>query len=87
MQAQRERYWEEAEPADKIERLRDELARACKVITELSGLVVKLGAHQHGENGALLVPMLAEDRGNRVGLFAHDNGVPHRIRTKRERRD
>lgn len=87
MQAQRERYWEEATDADKIERLRDEVARLCKIVGELSSVVVKLGSHGHGADGRMMVALETDIHGNRaLGLFAHDNGIPHRIRREYERR-
>ena len=84
----REKYWEEADAAEKIERLRDEVSRLCIVVTEQAEMIVKLAGHRHGTEGALLV-MLDDALRNRerpIGLFAHDNRMPHRIRTEQERR-
>jgi len=86
-EASREKYWEETTVEDKAERLRDEVARLCAVVTQLSEMVVKLGGHIHGADGKIAVPFV-ETLGNpnRLGLFAHDNGIPHRIRKQYERR-
>lgn len=82
----RERHWEEAEASDKIERLRDEVARLCNVVQQQAQIIVKLGGHSHDQTGKLMVP-LTESLDNRPdGLFAHDRGVPHRLRRERDRR-
>jgi len=56
-QAQREKHWEECDPGEKIERLRDEVARLLHLNTALSELAEHLMQHQHGSDGALLTPM------------------------------
>ena len=84
--AAREKYWEEATADDKIERLRDEVARLCAVVTLQAELLARIGGHSHGADGKLLVPLMEQSNLNRVGLFAHDNGTPHRLRKERERR-
>ena len=84
--ASRERYWEEAMTEDKIERLRDEVAHLCSMVTQLTQAVVHLSTHQHGSDGKLLTPYVDELTTNRPRLFAHDNGIPHRIRKPHERR-
>jgi len=80
----RERYWEEAVTDDKVDRLRDEVARLCLLVSEQAAFIVKLGSHQHGATGQITIPWLEKEP--RLGLFAHDNGIPHRLRTARERR-
>ena len=84
MSAQREKYWEEKDADQKIDVLRDEVARLCLVVAQQAEIIVKLNAHQHGADGRLMIPLV--DGVNRIGLFAHDNGIPHRLRTKHERR-
>lgn len=93
--ATRERYWEEADTEQKIERLRDTVAMLCRETTALSAAVQRLAAHSHGDNG-LLVPIHMVEGANYGrnslagavggGLYAHDNGIPHGLRTKHERR-
>lgn len=81
----REQYWEEETPEGKIERLREEVARLCRVVTDQTKVIAKLSVHQHAPDGRLMT-LLAEDLERRgPQLFAHDNGIPHRIRTRRER--
>jgi hypothetical protein len=84
--ASRERYWEEADTEDKVSRLRDEVARLCLVVSEQAAIIVKLGSHMHAQDGRLVVPMVDTLNENRPRIFAHDNGIPHRLRTERERR-
>lgn len=86
--ASREKHWEECSPEQQIDRLRDEVARLCGTVTELYGVVLKLSGHIHGNDGKIAVPFI-EGMGNRLdrpGLFAHDNGIPHRLRKPHERR-
>lgn len=82
----REKYWEEADPNDKADRLRDEVARLCRLVTEQRVTIARLCAHAHGPTGQILVPIMAELENPGPALFAHDNGIPHRIRKQHERR-
>lgn len=87
-QAVRERYWEEATPEDKIERLRDEVARLCIMVSQQAEILLKLGTHNHAPDGKLMV-LMTDQLGNAargLSLFAHDNGIPHRLRKPHERR-
>ncbi len=90
MAAAREQYWEEANADAKIERLRDEVASLCRIVIGQNATIGQLMAHQHSSNGALVAPipdpMLNRALGSpRYGVFAADNGIPRRLRTKRER--
>ena len=88
----REKYWEECDAEQKLERLRGAMARVCRDITALSAAVHRLAAHTHGENGLLIPIHFADPSANLAGslgggMDAHDNGIPHNLRTKREGRD
>ena len=82
----RERYWEECDAEQKADRLRDEVSRLCRLVTQQTKIIAKLSIHQHAADGRLmtLIAQDLEDRG--PGLFAHDDGIPHSLRTVRERR-
>lgn len=80
----RERYWEEASAEQKVERLRDEVARLCKLVTEQAGFIMKLMEHSHAD-GKLLSPILRGGLDQPIGYFAHDNGIPHSLRKQHER--
>lgn len=82
-QASREKYWEEADDAQKIERLRETVARLCRDVTTLTANLAQVCGHRHGENGELLTPFRPVDP---HANYAHDNGIPHNLRTQRERR-
>ena len=84
-EASRKPYWAEADTADKLERLRDEVSRLCIVVTEHAELIAKLVGHRHGTDGALLVT-LNEALQRPLGVFAHDGRMSHSIRTEQERR-
>ena len=86
----REKYWEECDAEQKLDRLRDNLARACRIIQGQEKQIAQLMAHQHSANGILLSPLYGgnEALGNLSGgAFTHDMGIPYNLRTKRERRD
>lgn len=85
MSVARERYWEEAEPADQINRLRDEVARLCKLVQQQAQVMVKYGVHSHTADGKLVVGLADSLEQQPRDLFAHDGGIPHRIRTQRDR--
>ena len=87
----REKYWEEKTADQKIEVLRDELARACRFISTQQETIYKLLAHQHGQHGHLLMPLIGADSNSSLGMmgsgtFAGDNGIPHALRKERDRR-
>lgn len=83
----REKYWEEADQAEQIDRLRDEVVNLCRIITEQGDLIMKLAKHQHAQDGELLVSITSDFVENRpIGYFAHDNGIPHRLSKEHERR-
>ena len=91
--ASREQYWEECAIEQKLERLRDVVARVCRETVLLSASVQRLAAHQHADNGGLLIPLHYVDQsvnlaGAAMGgrMYAHDGGSPHSLRTERERR-
>lgn len=84
--ASREKYWEECDAEQKIERLRDAVAGQCRLLTQQVRFLAKLAVHQHAPDGRLLA-LIANDLEERgPSLFAHDNGIPHNLRREHERR-
>jgi hypothetical protein len=82
-----EKYWEERSDTEKIEVLRDELARACRVIEVLSTNLALIYEHRHAPDGSLLSPLKIEHHDiGRGGVLSHDKGTSHRIRPERERK-
>lgn len=89
MKASREQFWEERATDAKVEVLRNELARACRLIERQGAQINTLLQHQHGSNGGLLAPIyggsnLAMEASG--GSFTADHGIPFSLRTERERR-
>lgn len=89
----REKYWEECDADQKLDRLRDAVSRLCRDMTTLTANLQQIVAHRHGTDGELLTPFRVVDPyANHVGsalaggLYAHDGGIPHNLRTERERR-
>lgn len=84
----REKYWEECDAEQKIERLRDQLAHACRIIEQQSQMLNSLAVHRHdGNDGVLLTPLYANARGEAgAGHFSHDRGIPHSLRLAHQRR-
>lgn len=83
----REKYWEECDAEQKIERLRDQLATACRLIEQQSQILNSLAVHRHGQDGVLLTPLYANGRAEGgAGYFAHDRGIPHSLRLAHQRR-
>jgi hypothetical protein len=86
----RDPHWEEATDADKIERLRNEVASLCRMAITQAATIQHLLAHEHGCHGTLVAP-IPDPTMNRAlgspgfGVFAADNGIPHSIRNKYER--
>lgn len=87
-QVMRQKYWEEADAEQKIERLRDAVARLCRDMNALAVNLVNFSAHQHGQNGELLTTLrIVNPNANYVqgALTGGSNSIPHSIRTQRER--
>jgi hypothetical protein len=87
----RENYWEECDAEQKMERLRDAVARICRETSVLAQAIQRLAAHSHGENGLLVPIHFADSSANLAGslgggLYTHDNGIPFNLRIERERR-
>lgn len=86
--ASREKYWEECDAEQKIARLRDELARACRIIESQGRHISTLLSHEHNGKGEMVIPLhgrnhaLSESSG---GAFTHDGGIPFSLRMERER--
>lgn len=85
--ASREQYWEECDVEQKLERLRDVVARMCGEIAALTKAAQRFSVHQHSASGLPVVP-LYNDGGDRTvpAAYPHGSGVPFNLRTQRERR-
>lgn len=81
----RERYWEEATADDKVERLRETISALCRIVQQQAQVMVKYGVHTHMPDGKLVVGLADSMDHQPRDLFAHDGGIPHRLRTQRER--
>lgn len=88
--ANREKYWEERTPEEKIEVLRNELAVACRFIQTQQQTIAKLTNHQHAADGCIVVPMYSQQmmaqESSGPGLFTSDSGIPRSLRLERDRR-
>lgn len=83
----REKYWEECDAEQKIERLRDGLANACRIIEQQSQMLNSFAVHRHGKDGILLTPLYANGRGEGgASYFSHDHGIPHNLRLSHQRK-
>ena len=88
-QVSREKYWDECGSDEKVERLRNELARACRSIERQSAQISMLLSHEHNGMGNIVVPLHSGSRGlseSSSGEFTVDRGIPFSLRTERERR-
>ena len=64
----RERYWDELNDSEKIERMRDEVKRLQNQVKRLSQLTDRLLQHNHSQSGALFVPIEADCGYGQLGL-------------------
>lgn len=88
LKASREPYWEECPVEEQIRRLRDHVARLARDMQQAQEIILKLSSHQHSSDGSPMTPMYVGFGSNQAiqGSYAHDGGIPHDLRTARERR-
>ncbi len=73
-QPERQKYWSELDDKEKIERMRIEIKHLGREIDSINGKLntcyAPLLDHQHGESGAIMVPLKEG-----IGLLGHEIGV------------
>lgn len=60
-QPMRQKTWDECTPEQRMEMMREEVRYLRRMVTDLQGAVRKLTAHQHAQDGAIMVPMKNRD--------------------------
>lgn len=68
----RQKTWDECTPEQRMEMMREEVRYLRRSVTGLEGSIRKLKAHQHAQDGSLMVPMKNRDDDDRPRGYFYD---------------
>ena len=71
-QAMREKTWDEIDNAQRMEKMREELRYLRRMVTDLQSTVRKFKAHQHAQDGSIMVPLNNRDDDDRPRGYFYD---------------
>ena len=81
--ARRDKYWDECDVGQQIERLREQVIRQQRLIEAAEMFIDELMMHSHGADGALLVPIKQPATERRFPRIEYT--IPYRLQTAKER--